>query len=176
MVADAQVRVVEAEPQLALVGELLGDALEQVGGDLARPALVELLGGLGEVAEVGDEAPRPVGADDRGAARAGEARQPAHVAEVGDEQRVQVALAQRVAEAVGAGRSWRSSWCSCLELLLEAGQRLTVSVDALAADRRDAQVAHDGHAPELLARIDVGQVHLDGGSAAISSASRIAYE
>src|SRR6185503_4862160 len=117
VVAHAQVRVVEAEAHLALVGELLGDALEQVRGDLARPRLVELLGGLREVAEVGDEAPRPVDAHDRRAARAGEPGQPAHVREVGDQQRVEIALAQHLGEAVGAGRglvrrgahAWNSS-------------------------------------------------------------------
>ena len=64
VVLDAQVGVVEAEPQIALVGQLADDALEQVGGDLARPRVVDLLGGLRQVAEVGDEAARAVGADD----------------------------------------------------------------------------------------------------------------
>ena len=41
---------------------------------LGRPLVVELLGRLRQVAEVGQEAAKPVGADDGRAARAGEAR------------------------------------------------------------------------------------------------------
>src|SRR5918911_560855 len=54
-----------------------------------------------------------------------------------------------------------SSERSSLQLLLETGERLTVSVHALPHDGREAQLPHDRHATELLAMLDVGEVDLD---------------
>ena len=71
-----------------------------------------LLGRLGRVAEVGEEAvPRRVAApsavDQRQAVAAGEAGQVAHVHRRADEQRVDLALAQLAGQALDALRSWR---------------------------------------------------------------------
>ena len=85
-----------------------GGALEQVvEHDLALERVGDLFGGLGAIAEVGDEAVRTqprapprsvsigaVGRDQREPARAGEARQVAQVDGARDEQRVEIALAQ----------------------------------------------------------------------------------
>ena len=106
VLADGQVAVVEAELQRP-GGQALDRALEQVRGDLALPLGVELLGGLREVAKVGDEA-HLLGAEHDGGVGAVEAGQPAHVDEVRDEQRVELALGdplQQRAAAAGAHRS-----------------------------------------------------------------------
>ena len=65
VLADRELGVVEAEPQRPVGGQLRDDPVEQVGVDLARPAPVELLGRLREVAEVGDEPAHAVGPDER---------------------------------------------------------------------------------------------------------------
>ena len=87
---DRQVRVVEAERREA-VRKALDGALEQVGRDLSLPDGIELLGGLRQVAKVGDEA-QLLGADDGSPVGSVEARQPAQVDEVRHEQRVELAL------------------------------------------------------------------------------------
>jgi hypothetical protein len=108
---DRHVVVVEAEPHRAVGRQPLRGGLEQVLDDLALPGLVELLGGLREVAEVGDEAPDALlaPAHDRGARRAGEPGQPAHVDEVRDEQQVQLALGERAGDLLRTVRH-ASSW------------------------------------------------------------------
>ena len=62
-------------------------------------------------------------------------------------------------QPVGAvhGRAHRSSSS------FRRTRAVAVAVDALALDGRDAEVADDRHAAELLARVHVGEVDLDGG-------------
>ena len=99
-----------------------------------------------DVAEVGDEAAQ-AGTHDGHAVGAREPGQVAHVDEVGDEQRVDL---ERVGQAVGAAHS----------ASFKAAERVAVAVHALAADLRHADAVEHRHAPERLAVLDVGQVHL----------------
>jgi hypothetical protein len=100
VLADRQVRVVEAELE-RLGRQALDGPLEQVGGDLALPLGIDLLGRLREVAKVGDEAQRAL-ADQHGRVGPVEARQPAHVDEVRHQQRVELALGQPCEQRLAA--------------------------------------------------------------------------
>jgi hypothetical protein len=103
VLADGEVVVLDAEA--AHAAEPLGHLGEQVGGDLGlAPRAVDLLGRLGQVAEVGEEA-LDLGPDDRGGVRPGEPGQPAHVDQVADQQRVELALGDDRRRPVAAARS-----------------------------------------------------------------------
>ncbi len=95
---DAEVLVVEPDAALEAAGRVRQELL----GDLALPAVVELLGGLGEVAEVRDEAPDAL-ADDGQPRRPGEAGEPADVDGARDEDEVGALLGGALRQAVGAG-------------------------------------------------------------------------
>ena len=98
--ADRHVDGLEPEPQLA-GSEHVADRLEQV---LRRaPALerrVDLLGGLLDVAKVGDEHPR-VRPDQRDAVAAGVAGEVADIERTRDEQHVDAGVGKQIDQAVG---------------------------------------------------------------------------
>jgi hypothetical protein len=109
VVLDGHLRVVEAEPAHGSLRspaacrrlQPLHGQLQEVAADLARPRIGNLLGRLGEVAEVRQEAAQTVTSQDRGGVRAGEAGQPADVDEAGDEQGVELALGESLGDLLG---------------------------------------------------------------------------
>jgi len=138
----------------------VGDAVEEVAPAAAPFEALHLLLGALDVAEVRDEHPRPVHprADDGEPVRAGEPGDVAQVDQVGDQQRVEVALGDGRGEALGPFLTHSRH----LEVSAQRLQALAVPLDPLARDAGDAQVADDRDPAPLLARVDVGQVDLDG--------------
>ena len=98
MQGDAHVLVVEARPP----AQAAGHVARHVASHLHRLIAAHLLGGLLDVAEVGQEEPILRG-DHARAVGAGEAREVAHVEQVGHEQTVELALAEQFHQPVGAG-------------------------------------------------------------------------
>ena len=98
-----------------------------------------LLGGLGDVAEVRDEAAAGL-TDDGEAGAPAEARHPADVHRVGDQQQIELAIGHERGRGARAGRLG-----SPLELRAQERQRVAVPLDALARDRADAHVGDDRH-------------------------------
>ena len=151
MTTHGDVVVLEAHAKLAL-----RPALAERGDEFLRALLAvevrHLLRGLLDVAEVGDEAAN-VATHDRHAVGAGEAGQVAQVDEVRDQQQVEPALLEPLGDAIGTAHS----------ASFERHQRLAVAVGALAADLGHADALEHGHAPELLTRLHVGQMHLHRG-------------
>ena len=136
------------------------------------PARRHLLGDLRDVAEVRQEEPGPSPAQSEHHERvaAGEAGQPAHVDQRGDEQQVEPALAGVAAPGARGGRSLAPQFAA------QPLERGAVALGALPADRRDAEVADHRDAAELLALPTSLRWTSTAGSAASSSASRIAHE
>jgi hypothetical protein len=97
------VAVLEAEPQRP-VRPAVGQRGDEVLRGLLAVEALDLLGGLRDVAEVGDEAAH-VGPDHGHAVRAGEAGDVAQVRAVGDQQQVDAARRERRGDAIGAAHS-----------------------------------------------------------------------
>jgi hypothetical protein len=103
-----QAVVLETEARIGF-GEHIDDRLQQVlGSPAALEIAVDLLGGLFDVAEVGDECAR-VRPDEREAVRAGVAGQVADVDEVRDQQEVDTRLGQQGDQALDARALGESS-------------------------------------------------------------------
>jgi hypothetical protein len=101
--AHGHVVVLEAEPQRP-VRPAVGERGDEVLRSLLAVEALDLLGGLADVAEVGDEAAH-VAPDHGHAVRAGEAGDVAQVGAVGDQQQVDVARLERRGGAIGAAHS-----------------------------------------------------------------------
>jgi hypothetical protein len=165
VLADAEMGIVEAQPERLLARQRLGRAGEDVRGDRALPGAVELLGGLQEVAEVGDEAADP-GAHHRQPVRSGEAGDVPQVDQVvtstASSSRSATAASRRLARsaatAVGSG-------ISVLKVLPSVWSGPSVALGALAHDRGQAEVADHGDAAEVLAGVPRRTGDLDGGQA-----------
>ena len=101
---------------------------------------------------------RALGAADAGAVGAGEAGQVADVDQVGDEHPVELALGhERRARRSPRPRIRPAAPSSRGEQL----ERLAVAVGALAGDLRQDQAVEDRDPAPVVARLDVGEVHLD---------------
>ena len=144
--------VVEAELRRP-GGQALDGPLEQICGDLALPRGIELLGGLREVAKVGDEA-RLLAAETTAAL---DPSKPVS----------QRTLTRFVTSSASSPRSaiFPSSAARRPALigraLLEDHERLTVAVDALPGDGRDAGLAEHRDRAPVFAGHHVGEMDLD---------------
>ena len=112
--------------------------------------VADLLGGLGEVAEVREEEPPAGGPTSASALEPVKPVSQRTLARSVTSSASRLALAQRGGEAVGAVGVRR---CSSAQLLLQSLERVAVAVGPSPADRRDAQVAHHRDAAPLLAAL-----------------------
>src|SRR6185369_8136864 len=134
-------------------------------------AVVELLGGLGQVAEVGEEQPLVARSHECEAVRAAEAGQPPHVDEVGHQQRVELALGELGGDAVGTVHRSHSPSSSLMRVNAvrypSTPSPLTVATQRsrMTETRRNSSRASTSE-----------RCTSTVGSAAISSASRMAQE